>query len=65
MQVKMKSILADGTRTALPGQVIEVPDKEGKDLVKGGYADEVKAKKAGVEIDAGQTSGLGDDTPPA
>lgn len=50
MRVKLKTILADGTRTASPGDVITVSDQEGKDLVDGGYATEVAA--APIEGDA-------------
>lgn len=42
MKVKLRTIYASATRTAYPGQVIEVPEEEGKQLIECRYATPVR-----------------------
>jgi len=43
MQVKMRTTIANAKITAIAGSVINVSDKEADELIKGGYAEVVKA----------------------
>ncbi len=42
MFIEMKTLQAGPTGTREPGKVYDVPDKEAKELIAGGYAVEVK-----------------------
>lgn len=42
MKVKMRTTIANAKITAIAGSVIDVTDKEADELVKGGYAEQVK-----------------------
>jgi len=39
MRIRMKTIVSGPHLTAVPGQVIDVPDDQGRDLVEGHYAE--------------------------
>ena len=41
MRIRMKTIVSGPHFTAVPGQIIEVPDDQGRDLCDGHYAEEV------------------------
>lgn len=42
MKIKMKSLMAGPDGTRYPDKVYQVSTQEGKDLIAGGYAEEVK-----------------------
>jgi hypothetical protein len=42
MKVRLKTIYAGPSGSAHPGEVIDVSEREGAELVNGGYADTVK-----------------------
>ena len=46
MRVKMRTCIANAKVTAIAGSVIDVSEKEAAELIKGGYAEAVKEKKA-------------------
>jgi hypothetical protein len=46
MRVKMRTTIANAKITAIAGSVIDVSEKEGEELVKGGYAEQVKEAPA-------------------
>jgi hypothetical protein len=43
MRIKMLTLMAGPDEVRKPGQIVDVPDKEAKSLVDGGYAVAVKA----------------------
>jgi hypothetical protein len=49
MKVRMKSTYASGTQRCYAGGVVEVLEAEGRDLIKGGYGEEVVEESATEE----------------
>jgi hypothetical protein len=43
MRVKMRTTIANAKITAIAGSVIDVTEKEAEELLKGGYAEQIKA----------------------
>lgn len=53
MRVKLKTTYAKAGLAAQAGAIIKVPDDEGRDLIAGGYAEEVTSDEgARTEVDA-------------
>jgi hypothetical protein len=46
MRVKMRTTIANAKITAIAGSVIDVTEKEAEELLKGGYAEQVKETPA-------------------
>jgi hypothetical protein len=63
MRVKMRTTIANAKITAIAGSVIDVPEKEAAELIKGGYAEIVK--EAPVKAAAKQAANEETETQPS
>jgi hypothetical protein len=48
MWIEMKTLSAGPKGSREPGKSYDVPDKEARELIAGGYAEEVKAPQRGI-----------------
>ena len=55
MRIRMKTIVAGPAFTAVPGQVIEASEDQGRGLCEGRYAEEIEEAVRIVELETSET----------